>query len=165
MSASCYSWHQGGRGNHALINSPAIEALRYEKKVFHSPVDGNPFAGPPRQELDDAWHKLLKNIHIRVSKQELDDMGGQSLELSDGTGYLSSLEVYHDLHCLKRIRHFMYRDHYLPNMTEKELAFQTFHTEHCLEHFRELVMCRGDIALTTFYYRYHEQTASLLAEH
>ena len=37
--------------------------------------------------------------------------------------------------------------------------------EHCLEHFRELVMCRGDIALTTFLYRGGKKTAKLLAEH
>lgn len=37
--------------------------------------------------------------------------------------------------------------------------------EHCLEHFRELVMCRGDISLTAFFYRRHQRTAKLLAEH
>jgi len=37
--------------------------------------------------------------------------------------------------------------------------------EHCLEHFRELVMCRGDTALTTFYYRNHKKAAKLLVEH
>ena len=26
--------------------------------------------------------------------------GGRSLELTDGSGYAGSLEVYHDLHCL-----------------------------------------------------------------
>ena len=38
--------------------------------------------------------------------------------------------------------------------------------DHCLEHFREVFMCRGDIALTTFFYRRGAQvTANLLAEH
>ena len=26
--------------------------------------------------------------------------GGRSLELTDGSGFVGSLEVYHDLHCL-----------------------------------------------------------------
>ena len=37
--------------------------------------------------------------------------------------------------------------------------------EHCLEHFRELALCRGDIAVTTFLYRGGRKTAKLLAEH
>lgn len=31
-------------------------------------------------------------------------MGGRTLELSDGSGFAGSLEVYHDLHCLVRIQ-------------------------------------------------------------
>ena len=68
-------------------------------------------------------------------------------------------------------------------MTQAELDKQIVHTgtlgfnapsrfvtinvvaEHCLEHFRELVMCRGDIALTMFLYRGGKKTAKLLAEH
>lgn len=43
------------------IKAPAREALEYETQVFYSPVDGNPFAGPPRPELDEAWHHLLRS--------------------------------------------------------------------------------------------------------
>ena len=110
------------RAYHDRVIAPAREALEYEKQVFRSPVDGNPFAGPPRPELDAAWHNLLKSshtignerlrmifllltpfetdIHIRVSKDEMEKYGGRSLELTDGSGYAASLEVYHDLHCL-----------------------------------------------------------------
>ena len=38
--------------------------------------------------------------------------------------------------------------------------------DHCQEHFREVFMYRGEIALTTFFYRQGGQvTAKLLAEH
>lgn len=47
--------------------APAREALKYEKQVFHSYVDGNPFAGPPRPELDEAWHNLLRSEHKQLS--------------------------------------------------------------------------------------------------
>ena len=40
------------------------------------------------------------DIHIRISKEEMRMFGGRSLELTDGSGYVGSLEVYHDLHCL-----------------------------------------------------------------
>lgn len=47
--------------------APAREALKYKKQVFHSYVDGNPFAGPPRPELDGAWHNLLKSEPKQLS--------------------------------------------------------------------------------------------------
>ena len=53
-----------------FVTAPAKEALDYEKKVFYSPVDGNPFAGPPRPELDAAWHNLLKSIRT-ISKKDI----------------------------------------------------------------------------------------------
>ena len=51
--------------NADCLVAPAREALQYEKQVFHSlvpPIADNPFAGPPRPELDAAWHDLLKSI-------------------------------------------------------------------------------------------------------
>ena len=148
------------------------------------------------QRIETQRLKHRADIHIQLSKEEADSLTSRTLELSDGTGYVSSLEVYHDLHCLvshwstsacrtlrapqKRIRHFLYQDVYLPNMTTAERDFELFHTgekesppptsatnraEHCLEHLREVVMCRGDVALTSFFYRGHKPTAKLLAEH
>jgi len=113
---------------HGLIYSPAREALKYETKIFTSDVYDNLFAGPPRPELDDAWHDLLKDMHIKLTKEEVEALGVRTLELSDHSGFVGSLEVYHDLHCLKRIRHYIYRETYFPNVTEEEWARHTFHT-------------------------------------
>ena len=87
------------------------------------------------------------DMHIRISKEEMEALGGKSLELTDGSGYVGSLEVYHDLHCLvflmfcsweiyltlkqKHIRHFIYQDTYFPNLTQNEYDFQLFHTGSC----------------------------------
>ena len=38
------------------------------------------------------------------------------VELPDG-GYFATLTVYHSLHCVRRLHHFMYKDHYYPNIT------------------------------------------------
>ena len=40
------------------------------------------------------------DMHIRISKEEMEALGGRSLELTDGSGFVGSLEVFHDLHCL-----------------------------------------------------------------
>jgi hypothetical protein len=41
-------------------------------------------------------------MHMKISQEDLDQIGGRSLALSDGSGFVGSLEVYHDLHCLVR---------------------------------------------------------------
>jgi len=44
------------------ISAPARDAIQFEKQVFYSHLDNNPFVGPPRPALDDAWHQLLKSM-------------------------------------------------------------------------------------------------------
>ena len=39
-------------------------------------------------------------MHIKLSKEEVEKLGVRTLELSDHSGYVGALEVYHDLHCL-----------------------------------------------------------------
>ena len=40
--------------------APAREVVRYEKKYINNDVNAtNPYKGPPRPELDDAWHDLF----------------------------------------------------------------------------------------------------------
>lgn len=43
------------------------------------------------------------DMHIRISQEDLDQIQGRSLALADGSGFIGSLEVYHDLHCLVSI--------------------------------------------------------------
>ena len=60
----------------------------------------NPYRGDPRPELDEAWHNLLENNNIRLSKGELEKMNRTALELYDGSGYYGQMSAYHHLHCL-----------------------------------------------------------------
>lgn len=63
----------------------------------------NPFKGPPRPELEEAWHKLLNPAAaVRVEKEVLDRINRTSVALQDGSGYMVGLDVYHQLHCLVR---------------------------------------------------------------
>jgi hypothetical protein len=67
----------------------------------------------------------------------------RSVRLPDG-GYYSLLNVHHNLHCLvsnippitfscsdplqKRLHHYMYEDHYFPNLTEKQKRMNRYHS-------------------------------------
>ncbi|KAL8736634.1 MAG: hypothetical protein Q9181_002299 [Wetmoreana brouardii] len=125
-----------------LIYSPAQPAVQYEAR----PVDGlatdSIFAGAPTPQIDQAWHNLLaskmtsspqlssqplssiSDINLRVTTDEMRRLNQTSLELADGSGHLATIGVYHELHCLKRTRKWMYKDHYYPNLTDLQ------HKEH-----------------------------------
>ena len=34
------------------------------------------------------------------------------IELADGSGYWSTMAVYHGLHCVKRLHHYIHKDYY-----------------------------------------------------
>ncbi|KAJ4305492.1 hypothetical protein N0V90_001023 [Kalmusia sp. IMI 367209] len=139
-----------------LTYSPATEALRYEKRRLWRDIDGpNPFTGAPRPELDKAWHDLLEPMTIKVTAEEFARFseGDTSIALKDGSGYIAEMAAYHELHCNKRIRRYIFYDYYYHNLTAEEQITEDKHIDHCLEYWRESVMCRGDVTLGTFYWR------------
>ncbi|KAI0602836.1 hypothetical protein F4775DRAFT_587370 [Biscogniauxia sp. FL1348] len=138
-----------------LIYTPAISSISYERiKLWRSIEPDNVYTGEPRKELDDAWTELIKPMTIKISAQELAQLGEPSIALKDGSGYLAELAVFHELHCVKRIRHHLHLDYYYGNMTADEEARERDHMDHCLEYWREAAICRGDPTLATF--QWHE---------
>ncbi|KAK0621567.1 hypothetical protein B0T17DRAFT_534429 [Bombardia bombarda] len=139
-----------------LVYSPATSAIRYEKKRLWRDIDGpNPYTGSPRPEFDKAWRDLIAPMTIKVSGEELARFseGDKTIAFKDGSGYIAEMAMYHELHCVKRVRKFLYKEHYYPNMTEAEKVREDLHMDHCLEYFRESAMCRGDTTLGTFFWR------------
>ena len=112
-----------------LIYSPARSAVSFERRVFDgSFIIDSPFTGKPRPELDAAWHDMLQNANIRVSKKTLDRVNGSSIAFSDGDGYYAQLGMFHELHCLKRVRHFIHKDYYHPDQSAEARQLDALHT-------------------------------------
>ncbi|KAJ3483548.1 hypothetical protein NLG97_g7284 [Lecanicillium saksenae] len=109
------------------------------------------YVGKPNPGLDDAWRELLLNFNIRITEEELSHTAmakEDAISLPDG-GYYAGLSVYHDLHCIKRLHHYMYPDYYFANLTEEQRELNEYHTHHCLDMLRQSVMCHGDTQLIT----------------
>ena len=58
------------------------------------------FTGPPRPQLDEAWHRLLSGTMIRFSAEELKLAGNSTSVRHKDWGYVGTLGVAHYLHCL-----------------------------------------------------------------
>jgi len=86
--------------------------------------------------------------NLRVQKQDLEKANLTSVPLKDNQGgYLATLDVFHTLHCVNKIRKSYYSDYYHdPN----PLADQQEHFDHCIDLLRQVVMCHGDVSLHTY---------------
>ncbi|TGJ78165.1 hypothetical protein E0Z10_g10597 [Xylaria hypoxylon] len=130
--------------------SPAQEAIAYENRPVDGIAEDSKYAGYPSTESDEAWNALIEGINIKIFPDEMSRLGETSLEINDGTGYLGVLGVYHELHCIKRLRKWFYRDYYYPNATTLEYNERMTHAEHCLEFIRQSSVCHGDITVAGF---------------
>lgn len=84
------------------------------------------YAGLPSPLLDEKWHDLLEHVTLRVSKEELQKSNQTSVALPRG-GYMAWLGVSHELHCIKTLRQWNYRDHYHSGLDEDHVAHWNEH--------------------------------------
>ncbi|KAF8892786.1 hypothetical protein CPB84DRAFT_1783535 [Gymnopilus junonius] len=71
----------------------------------------------------------------------------------DGGGYMATLEVTHQLHCLNMLRKYLHLD-YCGKVDEffsksKPQTVQN-HLEHCIDNLRQYMTCQADTAIITF---------------
>ncbi|KAI0886414.1 uncharacterized protein GGS22DRAFT_128442 [Annulohypoxylon maeteangense] len=80
-------------------------------------------------------------------------MTGESIDdsvlLADG-GYLAGLGVYHNIHCLRRLRLFLHSNYYYGNLSETNMEYLRGHLGHCIESLRRSIMCNADTSIYTF---------------
>ncbi|KAK8080941.1 hypothetical protein PG997_008759 [Apiospora hydei] len=136
--------------------SPIQQFVQYEVKDRggHSLDAVRTYAGVPTPENDKAWDALIRPAYFNATVEEL-ERAGESLDnvtRLTGGGYLASIGVYHELHCVRQLRFYIYKDRYYPNLSESEEKYLQFHLDHCVESLREAIMCYGNTALISFYW-------------
>ncbi|KAF2008736.1 hypothetical protein BU24DRAFT_359548 [Aaosphaeria arxii CBS 175.79] len=65
-------------------------------------------------------------------------------------GYLATLGIYHELHCLRRIYWHFYPDVYFVNMTSNAKEEERAHARHCIDTVRQSLMCSPNLGLYSF---------------
>ncbi|KAK4175468.1 hypothetical protein QBC36DRAFT_189817, partial [Triangularia setosa] len=108
------------------------------------------FIGRPTPEWQKTMHHLMAGTLIRISNEELQLAGTDSIPLEDG-GYAAGLGVAHNLHCVKNIKQFLYREYFYPDLNSDSKAFEDLqtHSDHCLDFIRQGIMCHLDYSLYT----------------
>ncbi|MCJ1473609.1 hypothetical protein MMC13_002260 [Lambiella insularis] len=111
--------------------------------------NSSPYFGAPTPELDQAWLDLVQHTPIVLSNEEFKHYNKDGILLGDGSGYLATITMYHDMHCIRYLRQTLYADYYFPNHTERERIARRNHSEHCLKSLKHGVTCHGDITVRT----------------
>ncbi|KAI1092134.1 hypothetical protein F5B19DRAFT_233864 [Rostrohypoxylon terebratum] len=146
-----YPLHSCGSG--ARLDTLTLDdeplALRRQRFVLS---ENSPYAGPPSEGIDKSWAKLLDHINLRASDKELASSNQTSVQLPGGRGSLVWMDVSHQLHCVKYLRQWIYRDHYHPEVGPVETPHWLLHVDHCLDLVRQALMCRADTSLMTFHW-------------
>ncbi|KAE8451798.1 hypothetical protein EG329_002638 [Mollisiaceae sp. DMI_Dod_QoI] len=138
-----------------LIHSIAAEAVFWEERRFpwgDRIQENSIYSGKPSPELDKAWHDLLNAENIRIEPEVMSRLGREDVgvRIPGDDGYIGTLNVYHEIHCLKRIHQYMYQDVYFPDIDDSQRELNRLHNEHCIHFLLQSSMCHGDVGLITF---------------
>ncbi|KAF2689100.1 hypothetical protein K458DRAFT_292062 [Lentithecium fluviatile CBS 122367] len=134
--------------------APASEAIRLEvcgNDVFDH-LHKSAYAGEPTEESDKAWDALILPTYLTIPDSDLLAAGEtvkNSVRLKTGD-VVAATGAYHELHCIRQVRPYVYKDTYYPNLTTTEENYLRGHLDHCLEVLREQIMCLVDISIVTF---------------
>lgn len=138
-----------------LIHSPAGEAVIWEEREFtlgDRIQEKSKYSGKPSPALDKAWHDLLNDENIRIEPEVIKRLGREDIgvRIPGDDGYIGTINVYHELHCLKRLHQYMYQEMYWTDLDDVQREMNRLHNEHCIDFLRQSAMCHGDVGLITF---------------
>ncbi|KAF5005974.1 hypothetical protein FDECE_7619 [Fusarium decemcellulare] len=104
-------------------------------------------------DAEKAWTQLMDPYIVQITGKEAEGISRPTSKISkDPDYYITSLDVYHQLHCLNDIRK-MVRDY---NSTNGVLGrLQTMHKFHCIDSLRQSLMCNADLSLIHWYWADH----------
>ncbi|KAK3344833.1 hypothetical protein B0H65DRAFT_186913 [Neurospora tetraspora] len=142
--------------------TPFRSVVKYERRAFDMGAiyglgknmslnmqKGNiDFNGPPRPELENAWDDILRYQNVRIPRKDMGQFQDDDtvIRLTDGTYYFT-VSVFHGLHCVERVRKYIYKDHYYPDLSEMQAIALLKHTEHCIDYFLQYLQCNADTTL------------------
>ncbi|KAJ7203880.1 hypothetical protein GGX14DRAFT_369190, partial [Mycena pura] len=133
--------------------APAQEAVEYEIVKFHAgPLNNEPddiYSGPPSPVVDQAWRELYEFGAIHVTPDIASKLANNTEKMYKETEAIVGIDVFHQLHCLNKIRKALSLDYYAREVTESK-EVHAAHINHCLNSVRQSLQCGADISTVPF---------------
>ncbi|KAF7345278.1 hypothetical protein MSAN_01904500 [Mycena sanguinolenta] len=139
-----------------VLYSPALSAVEPEVKVYHLgfPGDLSPFQIPSSPELDLMWSDLYNYGVSRITKEEAARLPNKTHAIPGDPGhYIAELDVFHNIHCLNKVRMALDPDYYPDwriSTSNNYIPAQkdaTEHISHCIDWLRQSIMCHVDTSV------------------
>jgi len=117
------------------------------------------YRGPPTPGLDAAWEEITRPGGVLgITADDVRRLGKDpeiviKLPKDFGGGYMASVELPHQLHCLNLLRKYTYQDYYgsiLGNELSDTSEIIRQHLDHCIEVLRQVLLCNADPGLITW---------------
>ncbi|EEP82099.1 predicted protein [Uncinocarpus reesii 1704] len=118
------------------------------------------FQSETSDEVERAWNASMGPSEgtVVISKERAAKLP-ETVEAWFKPGhYVYGVSVFHQLHCLNRIRKTFYADKFFAHESEEVI---TFHKNHCFDLLRQTIMCNGDASLVHWWnenYTYIDNT-------
>ncbi|KAL8832369.1 MAG: hypothetical protein Q9170_004905 [Blastenia crenularia] len=151
---------------HTVRFSPIAPALKdidpsYRRTLFNGSLQyPSIYRGDPSPDLDAAWDELDHVGMMSITKEDILRIGKttDSVKIPPqfGGGYMASLEVNHQLHCINFLRKSLSPEYYARSSPHASIEFTDppkmlqIHQRHCVEMLRQFVMCHADVGVVTY---------------
>ncbi|KAG2128640.1 uncharacterized protein EDB93DRAFT_1267429 [Suillus bovinus] len=145
-----------------LVTAPANEAIESIGIIRFNGTLGTPsiYRGSPSPEIDATWDRVALNARqIRMTREQLLRTGEKPSPAmvrypeEYGGGYMATVEVIHQLHCLDMLRRASWGNqsagHGAHESPQSPKEFRV-HLDHCIEMLRQIITCRGDVTMLTY---------------
>lgn len=109
--------------------------------------DDHLYVGPPSQEVDDAWIRLIYGLNINLDATEIGKFADKTFSWPQDGKFFTGVQFNHQLHCLNRLRQFLYLPYYNQTDFAKEHgeSYTMAHAEHCINYLRHSIQCHADL--------------------
>ncbi|KAK2800819.1 hypothetical protein FQN50_007960 [Emmonsiellopsis sp. PD_5] len=124
------------------VYSPARAVGKYLPMHFDGALDAtNLFKGPPSNDEVKPF---------AVTTEDLEKINKTSVEVPTRPAeHFVSLAVFHQLHCLDKVRRYLHNDYY--HMEDHDSTVPLIdHMDHCIDMLRQALMCQADSTLITW---------------
>ncbi|KAF2256776.1 hypothetical protein BU26DRAFT_599405 [Trematosphaeria pertusa] len=146
-------FHISSKSTSFSVHSPLNKIIQTQTSHWNLSLgDRTPFTEAPSRDVDALWDSISAppgNVGtIIVQKEDLEKSSLESIELADGSGYLATVDVFHQLHCLDFIRKYVFNATY--QLSPAEHPLWEDHIAHCIDSIRLSLQCSSDVSLITW---------------
>jgi hypothetical protein len=124
--------------------------LKVERQFWNLTLaDRTPFTQSPGPEADALWNSISAPPGdvgiIWLTEEERRRWGVATAKAGEGSKYIVTIDVFHQLHCLDRLRRQIFNETYRIQPDANPLWKE--HIAHCLDSIRLSLQCNADVSL------------------